>query len=119
MTTKETIENYFNNLSKNDGWQNNLSDSMEFFSPRQNTVGKEHYIEATLRFFQFVYGFEIKELIIDGDKACALVSYQVKSPKGNKSTCEVAEILTVKNGKLQSSKIYFDTAAFQEFISRN
>lgn len=117
MTTKESVETYFKNLSKNEGWQNNLSDHMEFSSPRQNSVGKEHYIEATLRFLQFVYGFEIKELIIEGDKACALVNYKVKSPKGNTSTCEVAEILTVKNEKLQSSKIYFDTVAFKEFIS--
>jgi ketosteroid isomerase-like protein len=36
------------------------------------------------------------------------------SPKGKSFSSDVAEIWKVKDGKLDSLVIYFDTAAFQE-----
>lgn len=118
MTTKETLIAYYNGIALNSGWQDYLADDMFFFSPAQTSTGKEAYVTATLRFFKWVNGAEVKELIIEGDAACALVSYSIVAPSGNRSTCEVAEILSVKAGKIQSSKIFFDTAAFRRFAEQ-
>ncbi len=50
--------------------------------------------------------------MVDGDKACALTRYQLRPPNGNAFTSDVAELFTVKNGKIDSFAIYFDSAPF-------
>ena len=42
----------------------------------------------------------------------------MRSPKGNPGICDVAEILTVNDDKIESSKIFFDTKAFQDFVAQ-
>ena len=51
-------------------------------------------------------------MIIEGDKACVIGNYDFKFPNGQKINGNVAEFWTVKNGKLQSLRIYFDTITF-------
>jgi ketosteroid isomerase-like protein len=41
-----------------------------------------------------------------------LTHYELKHPNGNIFSSDVAEIFTVKNGKITSFEIYFDTAPF-------
>ena len=56
-------------------------------------------------------------MLVEDDNACAIVSYDLISPKGNSFKAEIAEIWKIKNGKLDSVAIYFDTAFFQKAIS--
>jgi ketosteroid isomerase-like protein len=58
---------------------------------------------------------KLKELIVEGDKACALVDYAIVSPSGQSGSCFVAEFLSTKDGQISSSTIFFDTAAFRTF----
>ena len=55
---------------------------------------------------------------MEGEKACVIVHYELMSPKGNSASSDVAEILVVKDGKIGSSTIYFDTAAFANFMAQ-
>jgi ketosteroid isomerase-like protein len=61
---------------------------------------------------------QVKEMIVEGEKACVIVHYELLSPKGNHASSDVAEILRVKNGKIESSTIYFDTVAFNNFMAK-
>ena len=115
MSTKEIVENYYDGVSRNDGWQTLISDDMKFVSPGANTKGKTPYVEATSRFLGIVKEAKVKDLIIEGDKACALVDYSIVSPKGDLGNCFVSEFLSTKDGKINSSTIFFDTAAFRAF----
>jgi ketosteroid isomerase-like protein len=54
----------------------------------------------------------VNELLVDGERACALTHYDLRPPVGNPFVSDVAEIFTVKNGKITSFAIYFDTAPF-------
>ena len=55
---------------------------------------------ATQRFFSMVRSVAVKDLLLDGKKACALTRYDLQSPKGNAFHSDVAEILTVENGRI-------------------
>jgi ketosteroid isomerase-like protein len=55
---------------------------------------------------------------MEGEKACVIVHYELLSPKGNRASSDVAEILRVKDGKIYSSTIYFDTVAFNNFMAQ-
>jgi len=61
---------------------------------------------------------EVKLMIVENENACALVSYDLISPKGKNFSGDVAEIWKVKDGKLESLAIYFDTAEFQKLSHR-
>ena len=47
-----------------------------------------------------------------------LLVYDFVSPQGNKLNLDVAEIWSVKDGKLTSLTIYFDIAEFRKFMGR-
>lgn len=115
MTTQDTIQAYFNGLKQKKEWESFLADHMifsSFTSPVKKVTGKDAYLQVTKRFYSMILSVELKELLIEEDKACALTHYELQSPNGNTFSSDVAEIFTVKNGKIDSFDIYFDSAPF-------
>jgi ketosteroid isomerase-like protein len=119
MTTKESIQNYFAAIHQG-GWEFYVADDFTFVNSNLDKVGrgKAAYIEGAGRFFRATTSVEIRRLVIEGYAACVIARYQLRSPKGNTGVCDVAEILTVKDGKINSSAIFFDTKAFQDFLNQ-
>ncbi|HSE40699.1 MAG TPA: nuclear transport factor 2 family protein [Acidobacteriota bacterium] len=114
MTTNETIQGYFDALKKKSGWDAFLADEMLFTSytsPVKKVSGKAVYLDATKRFYSSIVSMELRDVIIQGDKACALTHYELQGPNGPFSS-DVAEIFAVHNGKIVSFGIYFDSAPF-------
>jgi len=60
----------------------------------------------------------VKEMIVDGYRACVIGNYDYQFPNGNKVNGNVAEIWTVKDGKLASLTIFFDTLTFDRNIPK-
>ncbi|MCI0443972.1 nuclear transport factor 2 family protein [bacterium] len=115
MATEETIQGYFDSLKQRKDWKSFLADDMTFTSytsPVNKISGKDAYIEATKRFYSSIVSMEVRDIMIDDQKALALTHYELKHPRGNIFTSDVAEIFTLKNGKIISFEIYFDTAPF-------
>ena len=54
----------------------------------------------------------MRDLLIDGDKGCALTRYQLKRPEIPAFESNVAEVFRVREGKIVSFDIYFDSAPF-------
>src|ERR1035437_2482104 len=117
-STKEIIQQYFDAINQKGDWQSLISDDIDFTGPGQITHTKEEYVKATGRFLQFVKSLKINEFIVEDNKACITVEYNLQSPKGNTSSCEVAEVLMIKDDKINSSCIFFDTAAFKSFTAQ-
>ena len=114
MTTKEIVQNYLNSISN--GFESLLTDDVRFTSftsPVRGVSGKPAFVAATKNFYGKVADFELRDLMIDGDRACALTRYQVRGPKGDTFSSDVAEIFTVKSGKIDSLAIYFDTTPYK------
>ena len=115
MTTRDTIQSYFESLRAQSGWEAFLSDEMvftSFTSPIKHVTGKGAYLEATKRFFPMIKALEIKGILVDGERACALTRYDLQAPGGAAFESHVAEIFEVRNGKIKSLNIYFDSAPF-------
>jgi ketosteroid isomerase-like protein len=115
MTTRETVQGYFTALKERRGWDSFLSDDLaftSFTSPVKHVAGKNSFLEATKRFYTSYLSFEVRNIIVEGERACALTSYELKAPGGNTFTSDVAEIFTVKGDKISSFDIYFDSAPF-------
>jgi ketosteroid isomerase-like protein len=115
MSTADTINGYFNSLKENKGWDSFLSNEMiftSFTSPVKQVTGKQAYLDSTKRFYSMIASFEIRDLIVSGEKACALTRYELQLPAGSKFISDVAEIFTVNNGKIVTFSIYFDSSPF-------
>ena len=116
MTTKDTIESYFSKLERKNGWESLLGDNMaftSFASPMKQVKGKEAYLQTTKRFFSMIRSVVVRELIVSGDQACALTRYDLQPPNGGSAfSSDVAEIFAVRDGKIDSLGIYFDSAPF-------
>ncbi len=119
MSTDETIRRYFTSIHTG-GWESYVADDFIFVNSNLDKVerGKAAYVEAAGRFFRATTSVEIRKTITAGDDICVLARYELRSPKGKTGVSDVAEIMTVKDGKISSSAIFFDTKAFQEFMAQ-
>jgi ketosteroid isomerase-like protein len=111
--TLEILKRYYFGLSSKGDWHSMLSEDILLTGTiAKESKGKEPFVNNN--FFKMVKGLKVLGTIVENEKACALVSYDLMSPKGKSFSSDVAEIWKVKNGKLDSLAIYFDTAAFQK-----
>ena len=115
MSHSETVDilnKYYKGLYSRGDWHSMLSDDILLTGTiAKESRGKEAFVNNN--FFKMVKGLKVKQMIIENGNACAIVSYDLMSPKGKSVSSEVAEIWKVKAGKLSSLAIDFDTAAFQ------
>ena len=118
-TTREILEGYYDGIKQKDGWQDFVSDDILFDGTGvKATGGKDAFVEGNRQFLRAVRASHVKEMIVDDEKACALVHYDLMSPKGNTASSDVAEILTIKEGRIVSATIFFDTVAFNNFMAQ-
>lgn len=116
MTIEQTLEEYFSAIHGGD-WQQFIADGMTYgFNSYDQPQGRNGYLEGAGNFFRATTGVEIKQKVINGSHAALIARYNVRSPKGTTGTCDVAEFLTIKDGKLTASSIFFDTKAFGELM---
>ena len=83
-----------------------------FASPNKQVRGRAAYLEATKRFYAMIISVEVRDLLTDGPKACALTRYELRRPDGAVFVSDVAEIFGVSEGQISSLGIYFDSAPF-------
>ena len=105
MTTRDTVLAYFEALKDKRGWESFLSGDVvftSFTSPMKRITGKVSFLEATKRFYSSLISSEVRDLLVDGERACALTHYGLKAPDGRIFTSDVAEIFTVNDGAIDS-----------------
>jgi ketosteroid isomerase-like protein len=116
MTTTELLETYYKGFAEKKNWESVISDEFKFIGGDMTKttpiVGKAAYIEVIKRFSQLWTTMSVKEMIVDGDSACVIGSYDFVFPNGKSIDGDVAEIWKAKDGKLASLTIFFDTLTF-------
>jgi ketosteroid isomerase-like protein len=115
MSTRDILERYFEELKQKGSWDTFLPEDLtftSFTSPVKEVKGKTAYLESTRRFFSMVQSVEVRDLIVEGGKACALTRYQLQAPTGTRFQSDVAELFTIRDGKIAAFAIYFDSSPF-------
>ena len=117
--TKEILQHYYDGeLSRKESWQSLLSDDIMLTGTvAQESRGKELFVNNN--FFKMVKSLHVKQMIVENENACAVVSYDLVSPTGTHFSGDVAEIWRVKDGQLASLAVYFDTAEFQKAVAQS
>lgn len=76
MNTRDTVQAYFNSLREKGDWKIFLADQMVFTSfgtPSKQLTGRDAYLESTKRFYSMIDAVEIRDILVDGNKACVLL----------------------------------------------
>lgn len=121
MTTADIIRNFYDSLAhKTDAWQRNLADDVVFAdaSQRLHAEGRDAFIQSFTGFLRAVERVELRQLIVDGDDAAAVVSYDYVSPSGGRLHQDDAEIWQLADGQIAALTIYFDITEFRTFMGR-
>ena len=121
MTVTEMIQRFYDGLAqKNDTWQENLSEQVVFSdaSKQLHAEGKEAFIQSFTTFLRAIEDVHLKQLIVEDTNACAVVSYDYRSPKGTTLHKDDAEVWKVVDGKIVALTIYFDITEFRSFMGR-
>ncbi len=121
MTAREIIYGFYDGLArKNDQWQKNLSKDIVFSdaSGKLQAEGRDAFIQSFSAFLRAVEQVQMKQLIVEDNNACAVVSYDYVSPKGGKLHQDDAEVWKMENGQVVALTIYFDITEFRNFMGR-
>ena len=78
----------------------------------------EAFIQSFSGFLRAVDKVELKQLIVEGPNAAAVVSYDYVNPSGGRLHQDDAEVWQVENGLIVSLTIYFDITEFRCFMGR-
>lgn len=117
-TTKQLLETYYRGFARKEGWEGVIADDFKFIggdmAHTEPVVGKAAYVEVINRFSRVFQRMHVKEMTIDGPNACVIGNYDYLFPNGKRMNGDVAEIWKVKDGKLDSLRIFFDTLTFDK-----
>lgn len=121
-TTRQLLEIYYEGFAQKSNWESVIADDFQYIGgdmiKTEALIGKQIYIEVIKRFSQVFKTMRVKEMIIQGDKACVIGNYDLRFPNGKEINGNVAELWTVKGDKLLSLQIYFDTLTFANNTKR-
>ena len=119
MSPKDIVQSYYDSLIRKDNkWQDLWAADAVFAdaSGSLNAQGKAAVIQSFIPFIKGVAGLKIKQMIIEGDDVCVIVSYDYVNSKGDRLNQDDAEVWNVKDGKLAKLILYFDITAYRSFI---
>jgi ketosteroid isomerase-like protein len=121
MAAPDIIRNFYESLAqKTDAWQRDLADDVVFAdaSKRLRAEGRDAFIQSFTGFLRAVERVQPRQLIVDGNDAAAVVSYDYVSPTGGRLHQDDAEIWKIADGKIAALTIYFDITEFRSFMGR-
>ena len=107
------FEQYLDRFTSGDveGAAELLDESFTFHGPMVQTDNKADFLAGTEGLLPIVNGYQMHRVFTDGDEVCAIYDFNVATPAGAGSI-PMTEWSVVRDGKLVSSRLVFDTAAF-------
>jgi len=115
------IRHFYDGLARrDDSWQQNLAQDVVFAdaSGKLQARGRDGFIQSFTPFLRGVSAVELKQLIVEGPAAAAVVGYDYVNAKGEHLHQDDVEVWRVENGEVLALTIYFDITEFRAFMGR-
>ena len=115
MDTRDVVQSFYDGLGRRDGsWQQNLAPDVVFSdaSGRLQASGREAFVKAFTPFLSSVRRVELRQLVVDGSAAAAVVGYDYVNPKGEHLHQDDAEVWRVENGQWVKDTLWGEPAAY-------
>ncbi len=92
-----------------------VADDFSFEGPMLQVDGKDAFFEAVSDLASIIKGHTILKQFEDGDDVCSIYDFEIETPAGAGSVT-MSEWCTVRDGRLTSARLVFDTAAFNALM---
>ncbi len=95
-----------------------IADDFVFEGPMLQSVGKAAFVAGSRGLQPIARGHTLLRQFEDGDEVCSLYDFNVETPAGSGSVT-MAEWNVVRDGRLASARLVFDTAAFAALMPQS
>jgi hypothetical protein len=111
MTNADIFRTYLERFTHGDvhGAAELLDENFTFTGPILRSSGKAEFLAGSATAAAMARGCEIHHQWVDGDSVCSIYDFNMETPTGAGSI-SMAEWSEIKEGKLVSSRLIFDTA---------
>jgi len=116
--SKEIVQHYFDTFNKKIGWEELLTDDIRFIGPAGTIEGKEPFVQMTQQFSMLVTSSSIRQIMAEDEWVSVLSRYQMALPTGDTFIMDASEWISTRDGRISSFEIHFDTAKFNEFMTK-
>jgi ketosteroid isomerase-like protein len=119
MSTQDVINSFYSSVNnKDDKWRELWSQDAVFSDAARilDARGREAVIQSFTPFIKGVVELKVSQMIVEGQKACFIISYTYVNSKKENLNQDVAEVWEVRDGKLAKLTIYFDLTAYRRFM---
>lgn len=112
MDASELFRTYLDRFTSGDtsGAAELLTDDFRFHGPILQSEGKAAFLAGSAQLGPIMRGVQIHRQWQDGDQVCSFYDFKIETPAGAGSI-PMAEWNTVRDGKLASARLIFDSAA--------
>lgn len=113
MNNAAVVRNYLDAFTSGDldGAMALIADDFSFAGPILQSEGKEAFIEGSRAAQAFAKGYSMHRQFEDGDDVVSIYDFELGAP-ATPGKVLMTEWNTVRDGKLSSSRVVFDTAQF-------
>jgi ketosteroid isomerase-like protein len=73
------------------------------------TIGKQGWLEALERLLPALVRNDVREVFVDGDRACVVYDFVTDTPAG---AVPCVELVTVRDGRITAIELIFDRVRF-------
>lgn len=106
-------------MSGTDSWKEYIADDIKFVGPVDQVNGKDAFIKLNESFMPAIRGNNMKQAIESGNWVITQLEMQVAMESGKTITLDMCEWYEIKDGKIQSMKIYYDAEEFRKEMGMN
>lgn len=118
-TTETIVSEFFEAMYTKNGWKELVTGEVTFEGPFTPALkGKEAFIEMTDQFLQNMHQAKVRSMIVQGNSASVLTSYKIGHPDKAILDLDACEVIQVKDGKVDSMEIYFDSQKLSVFMEK-
>lgn len=112
MSNAKIFRTYLERFTSGDqtGAAELLTDDFRFNGPVLQSEDKAAFLDGSAQLVPIMRGVEIHRQWEEGDEVCSFYDFKIETPAGAGSI-PMAEWNTVRDGKLASARLVFDTAA--------
>jgi ketosteroid isomerase-like protein len=101
-------------MSGTDSWKEVIDDNITFTGPAAQVSGFEAFVELNEGFMAMVRGNRMKKAVEVENFVITQVEIDVAMPSGKTITLDMNEWYEIRDGKIQSIKVYYDAEEFRK-----
>ncbi len=116
-TPAQVFDDYLSAFTSGDmeAAQSLIADDFSFAGPMLQVTGKEEFFAGASQLLPIMRGYRMLRQWEDGDEVCSIYEFKIETPAAA-GAIVMTEWCKVREGRLASSRLVFDTAAFNKLM---